>query len=160
MWIGSGTGETSVAGSAVVLLSTLSAGADLLRPFTILRTRLLLWYRSDQNTASEGPFGTYGRMIVTDAASAIGITAIPDPSGITGEPEADWYVWQAVEDKVDVVTTATGLDIGYNDSNEYIIDSKAMRKVGPDDDVVGVFSQENGVGALVGVNGRTLIQLH
>ena len=157
MWIGVGVGETSIAASTVNLVTTLSAGALLLRPFTVLRTRMVIQYRSDQTAALESPIGSWGNIVVTEAAAAVGITAIPDPSGITGDPEADWFVWQAL-----IVSFTSGNVTAFdaNAGHQYSIDSKAMRKVGPDDNLVGVFSQENAVGSIIVTNGRRLIQLH
>ena len=45
-------------------------------------------------------------------------------------------------------------------SHHYILDSKAMRKVGPDDNIVGMCTLDGGAGALFNTNGRMLIQLH
>jgi len=41
-----------------------------------------------------------------------------------------------------------------------VIDSKAMRKVGPNQDIAGMFSSESNAGALLTIQGRLLIQLH
>ncbi len=111
-------------------------------------------FESDQNVASELPFGQYGRMIVTDAAAAIGITAIPAPAG---NPEADWFVHQAMVVR-DRFASAVGFDGNFG--HHYVIDSKAMRKVGPDSDEVSVFSMTAAVGANITTQGRSLIQLH
>ena len=157
IWIGSGVGESAVAGSTKVLISTFSAGALALRPFTILRTRMLISYRSDQDGADERPFGSYGEMVVTETAAGIGVTAVPNPSGIDGDPDADWYIWQAM---MNTVEFQSGVGVERNGDSQYVIDSKAMRKVGPDDDVVAVFDQQNAVGAILNTNGRQLIQLH
>ncbi len=157
MWIGGGVGSVTLPSASDILVSSLSAGALALRPFTILRTHQLVHYFSDQFAASETVFGTFGHLVVTEQAAAIGITAIPDPSGISGDPEADWFVWQAMSDRVIRQT-----DVGFQSivGVQYSIDSKAMRKVGPDDQVVTVFSQEASFGATMITNGRTLIQLH
>ncbi len=136
----------------------MSAGALLLRPFTVLRTRMDLLYLSDQEIADESPFGAYARLVVTDTAAALGITAIPNPSGVTGDPEAAWYVWQAMSMQFSVDSVGGSFDgaVGWH----YTIDSKSMRKVGPDDNIVSVFTQENAFGSRLITQGRTLIQLH
>ncbi len=157
IWIGQGVGQTTISASAKTLVSTLSAGALLLRPFTILRTHMLVSYKSDQTAASEQAFGTLGLLIVTDTAASIGATAVPNPSGVDGDPEADWYLWQAMVADFELVTAAGfESDAGH----QYQIDSKAMRKVGPDDDDIMVFDQQNAVGSELVTNGRQLIQLH
>ncbi len=157
MWIGEGVGSTAIAASAVSVIGTLSAGADLLRPFTVLRTRMDASLLTDQNAQTETMFGTLGEIVVTDAASAIGVTAIPDPSVITGNPEADWFLSQPMWQQL-----RFGSSIGFEQvaGPRYVIDSKAMRKVGPDDDLVLVFSNDTAVGGLLITMGRQLIQLH
>ena len=92
MWIGAGVGDTVISAATKSLISILSAGALFLRPFTILRTRMLIYWVSDQQTGTEQSFGTYGRIVVTDTAAALGVTAIPDPSVFAGDPEASWLV--------------------------------------------------------------------
>ncbi len=157
MWIGAGVGETVISSASITLLGTLSAGALLLRPFTILRTRMDILYCSDQVTASETARGGIGSIVVTDTAAGIGVTAIPDPSGVTGDPEADWFVHQMMSTRLGLATS-----VGFDGAMgvHYVIDSKAMRKVGPDDDVATQFSQDSSTGALLITGGRRLIQLH
>ena len=161
MWIGAGVGQTSIAASSVTLVSTLFAGALLLRPFTILRSHLLISVRSDQAVASENTIGAYGNTVVTDTAAAVGVTAVPDPSGISGDPEADWYLWQALQNAFVVDINGTeGIGMIGNNGVQYKVDSKAMRKVGPDDNVVAVCTAEIANPFLLITQGRTLIQLH
>ena len=154
MWIGSGIGPLTIVASTKTVVSTLSAGALLLRPFTILRTRQLIQYRSDQSVVSERPSGAYGRIVVTDNATAIGITAIPDP---TTEPDAAWFVWQGMHNSF-----RFGSNVGFDgqDGNQYVVDSKAMRKLGNNDDLAAVVAQDAAVGATITIRGRMLIQLH
>ena len=150
-------GVTTLVGASVQIVGSLSAAALALRPFTILRTRMVLLFSSDQAGVSERPNGGYGHIIVTDAASAIGATAVPDPSSTTGNPEADWYVHtQLVVDFQ--FLSAVGFDGAAG--MRYDIDSKAMRKVGPDDDQMLVSSMDAGTGAILYTGGRQLIQLH
>ena len=157
MWIGAGVGQQTIVASSIQLLSMLSAGALALRPFTILRTHMLIGFSSDQAAVTEVPQGTYARIVVTDSASGVGATAIPDPSSIDGNPEADWHVVQECFAKFEFLTA-----VGFNgvSSYTYFVDSKAMRKVGPDDDLVGMFSETAGQGAQIVTRGRVLIQLH
>ena len=157
MWIGAGVGLSSGTGNDKVQISTLSGGALLLRPFTILRTRMELWFASDQAAVGESPQGDYGRIVVTDTAAALGVTAIPDPSSTDGNPEADWFVHQAVSCQIIVSTVVGFVSPG---AVRYTIDSKAMRKVGPDDDEVGMFAETGNFGWTLITRGRQLIQLH
>ena len=54
--------------------------------------------------------------------------------------------------------TSVGITVGGD--QQYIIDSKAMRKVGANDDVVGVFDEVSAVGSRIMIAGRQLVQLH
>jgi len=158
MWVGHGVGNDTVVASTLTLLGSLSASVLLLRPFTILRTHLEVYYRSDQITATETIFGTLADLVVTETAAALGVTALPNPSPLTGDPEQDWYLYQNVESQFNF---ASGVGFqGDSMGVHYGIDSKAMRKVGPNDDVVLLFDQEAAVGAEVTTMGRQLIQLH
>ena len=160
MWIGAGVGSTTMVGSSVQLISSLSAGALLLRPFTILRTHVLIGYMTDQEAADELPTGAYGSIVVTEAAVAVGVTAVPDPSGISGDPEASWFVWQALLAR-SVLGAGGSAPWGNGfEGVQYEIDSKAMRKVGPDDNIVTIGSTETANGAFLVDQGRRLIQLH
>ncbi len=151
MWIGAGVGSTTVASAVKALISSLSAGALLLRPFTILRTRMEILYFSDQVATSENPHGSYGRIVVTETAAALGITALPNPSGISGDPEASWVVWQALASRFQF---NTGVGVEAQGGMRYTIDSKSMRKVGPDDDLVTLYDNEIANGATVIDNGK------
>jgi len=157
MWIGSGVGLTTLTANSVQLISTLSAGALLLRPFTILRTRMLVTFESDQEAASERPFCSFGHIVVTDQASAAGAASIPDPDSIAGDPDADWYVHQSMYHSFRLLGAADA-DLAPFE-NQYVIDSKAMRKVGPNQDVAAMTSM-NAFGAFLTTQGRQLVQLH
>jgi len=153
LWIGVLLGQTTLAASTKVLVGSFSASALGLRPFTILRTHLECHYETDQVATSEAPFGIMGWGIFNDTAVSLGVTALPSPSG---SPEQDWYVYQAMSSSF-VFGDATGFGtVGKG----YIIDSKAMRKVGLDDDQAVMFTQTASVGADLTIQGRQLIQLH
>ncbi len=117
---------------------------------------MLISWTTDQEAADEGPFGVYGEIVVTEQAAAIGVTAIPDPSDQV-DPDADWFVYQPVWTQF--VTTAGG-GISLSSPNNWTVDSKAMRKVGPDDQQLGMFSEDSGVGGFLTTYGRFLLQLH
>ena len=156
VWIGAGVGLTSINVSTKQLISVLSAAALAFRPFTILRTRMLLSWMSDQDAANETPEGDVGIMVVTETVSTIGVTAVPDPSSTDGDVDADWFVHQPVFQRL---SFSSGVGFNVVD-RQYVIDSKAMRKVGPTDDIVTVSSETGGFGAFLSTRGRMLIQLH
>ena len=156
MWIGSTpqTAPISIPAASAVLVLVLSAGALALRPFTIMRSRGIILVHTDQIAGSEEPFGIYGDIVVSDSAAAAGIGSIPTPNT---EAEAAWLVY------VPLATTirfgdATGFS---NVSNVFEYDSKAMRKVGIDDELVGVCQNVSSThGMEIVIVGRALIQLH
>ena len=150
VWFGLGTGTITIVAATTQILTSLNAAALALRPFTILRTHAQIMLTSDQTATSETPEGALGRTIVTEQALAIGATAVPDP---LLEPDADWYLYQAV-----MTTFLFGDATGFGpDGNQYSIDSKAMRKVGINDDVITVIQASPG--ALLTIRGRMLVQL-
>ena len=53
VWLGAGILSATVSGSVATLLSMFNAAALALRPFTIVRTRLMIQIESDQSAASE-----------------------------------------------------------------------------------------------------------
>ena len=132
VWAGNVLGSNAISASSSVLVATLNAAALALRPFTIVWTRMDVHYSSDQESAAEAPFGALGCIVVKDSASNIGVTAVPTP---LTETDSDWYVWQVMAAKIGFVTGVGFSEMGVR----YTIDSKAMRKVGIDDDAVVVF---------------------
>jgi len=145
---------TAVAASTAVLLASLNAAALSLRPFTIVRTRGILVWAADQVGVSEEPFGAFAMQVVTDSAAIAGVASVPTP---TTEAGADYFVYVPVATKL---TFASGLSVS---GGEYVkeFDSKSMRKVGIDDDVV--ITVENfasgAVGAEIIFGGRMLVKL-
>jgi len=153
IWIGAGLATQNVPASSAFLMSTLSVGALLLRPFTVIRSRILLSYVTDQISADEHPAGAFGKIIVKADASDIGITAVPTP---IASPDAEWYVYQGCDDDFGFITGVGFGRIG----RQYEIDAKSMRKVGINENLIGVFENRAAFGANVSVEGRTLIKLH
>jgi len=154
VWVALSLGPTANAASSAVLLGSLNAAALALRPFTIIRTRFLATWESDQGATGERPIGSIGLIKVTDSAVAAGVGSIPTPQT---EADADWFVYQTMSQSF-VFADATGF--AANGQRQYEIDSKAMRKVGVDEDVAVVSQEINAVGATVGAFGRILIKLH
>ena len=154
IWTSVVVSSTTLPASSDALLGVSNAALLALRPFTILRTHVELMYGSDQAAVTEEPFGSWGMIVVKETASAIGITAVPAPST---EINADWFIYRPYSNQFNFVS---GVGIDANGMTHYDIDSKAMRKVGDDDDVIIVASQVNAVGSRIVTQGRMLIQLH
>ena len=74
---------------------------------------------SDQEAAVETPFAAFGMIVVSDAAAAIGVTAIPGP--LTDASDDGWFVWQSA-----VITQ--GADTS-RASRVFPFDSRGMRRV-------------------------------
>jgi len=130
------TDRFSVGAATAVLQSSLNAAALALRPFTIVRTRGTLHVDSDQNAATEIPFGALGFAVVSDQASAIGVTAVPTPIVDAGSSLFfSWTPWTCMLRFAD----ATGIQYS---PNTFEFDSKAMRKVEVGEDLIVSF--ENG----------------
>ena len=159
IWLGDNpvSAPSTVPANSALLFSVLNAGALALRPFTILRSRGIIRWESDQAAVSEQPNGAFGEIVVTDNATTIGVTAVPDP---ISDPDADWFLYQSVFADFNFLSS-----VGFNeyagDANVFAYDSKAMRKVGPNDDIAGVISNQNSAhGGKFMTIGRQLIQLH
>ncbi len=120
---------TSIAVSTNVLVGSFSAaGLANLGPSTLIRVRGLIDIRSDQNAASEKATGAMGISVVTETARALGVTALQGPGS---EAASDaWQTWQGI-----VAPPTTGAS-GSTLTVQYMIDSKAMRKLGDLDSIV------------------------
>ena len=153
-WISLSLGSTGIAADAAVLLATFNAVALLLRPFTIIRTRLIFNVISDQQAASEAPRGALGMIVVTEDAAAAGVTAIPDAMVDT---EAAFFVWQPFSTTFDFISSVGTQSPA---DREYVIDSKAMRKVGPSEDLAIVIEEVDAVGVIISLTGWMLVKLH
>ncbi len=155
VWFTVAAGAFTVS-SAQTLVASLSASALLLRPFTVVRTHLGIHLTSDQLAAGEFSQGALSIQVVTDSAIAAGIASIPTP---LSQPEADYFVFKPVfADFTFLDSTGSWDSIG--DGVVHWVDSKAMRKVGLDDDIAMVYEQRAAVGAIMAVEGRMLVKLH
>ncbi len=124
LWTKAGPTSVVIAGATVaVQLFTFGASILALRPFTIVRTRGLMFYRSDQIAATEVWGATLGFAVVTDQANAVGVTAVPTPDADGGSDA--FFVYEELYG-----TLVFGSQIGFQDlGREHRFDSKAMRKV-------------------------------
>ena len=156
VWIGAGIAQVVITGGAATLFSSLNAIALALRPFTILRTRMVISVQSDQVSASEFASGVFSMQVVTDSAVAAGATAVPTP---LSETEAAYFVYQPWFTNF-VRLDATGFQDDNGQGNFWVIDSKAQRKVGLDDDVANIIQVRTATGVNLATEGRILLQLH
>jgi len=155
-WIGGSIVVTTLAAaSTATIVTSLSAGALALRPFTVIRTRGVWFTESDQTAAAERYAVSYGIAVVSTQASAIGVTAVPTPA--TDNDSDLWYMFETAVDTIEV-TTDIGRFIG---KQQMSIDSKAARKVEDGQDIVDVVETHAvSSGAVAVTFNRTLIKLH
>jgi len=153
VWFQAGLANTVISSTSTTLLTVLNAAGLALRPFTIIRTRLVISFATDQLAASESPQGVFTMGVVSEQASAAGVASVP--SGIA-EPDGDFFVYQGLQANVSF-GDATGFA---SLLSHYVIDSKAQRKVGINEDVVQVIETRSGGGADLSIEGRYLVKLH
>ena len=159
LWLGGSWNRTAIGADVAVLLTSLNAAALALRPFTVIRTRGIVLISSDVGDTAGEPYQVnYGRAIVSDQATAIGVTAVPTPDTDSGSDL--WYVYEAIAQQGGF-NTAVGFD--FNAGIERIIDSKAMRRVDDGQDLISVVEGAGAAtseGSLVVTFARSLIKLH
>ena len=153
-WFAGGNAGVTVGSGSKVVISSLNVTALALRPFTVIRSQLLIHYASDQAAASETPVGAFGAIVVNDQATAIGVTAIPGP--ITN-PDALFLIYQGLISQFDFADAT-----GFNEpaGSYYNVDSKAMRKVEANDDLIFIVENRAAVGAVITIEGRILVKLY
>ncbi len=155
VWLGAGLVVTGVAASATVLLSSLNAAALALLPFTIVRSRLSVFWGTDQAATSEFAQAVFSSQVVTAAAATAGIGSVPTP---LTETDADFIIYRPMFSDLRLAS-AVGFDqTGGNQTFE--VDSKAMRKLGIDDQLVFVIENRSPVGTQIAIEGRMLVKLH
>jgi len=153
VWIGVDISATVVGAGTKVLLGIYNAAALALRPFTVVRTRLIVHWSTDQFSATEKPVGAMGMIVVSDQATGIGATAVPDP---ISQSDAPFFVWEGL---VSEFTFATAIGFSVRGGEVTVVDSKAMRMVGNNEDVAIVGTNTSSVGADIVVIGRQLVKL-
>ncbi len=126
------------------------------RPFTVVRTHLVVRLSSDQLASDEIQIAAVGLAVVSDQAVAVGVTAVPTPFT---DAESDlWFVHQWMLNDMQLITAA-GFD--GNAGQHYIVDSKAMRKVEEDTQIIIVGeSAAPSSGTSILIAGRLLVKEH
>ena len=122
-WTGfqTGTAFQALAGSTIVLDALFT---PLLPEQTIVRIRGILAVKSDQEAADEDIHGAFGIALVEEPAASAGVTAVPSP--VTDISNEAWILWQPFVSSF-VFTSAAGFESPAG--REYVLDSKAMRKI-------------------------------
>ena len=155
VWFGFTPAETTLAtASAAAVQYSLNAAALALRPFTIVRTRGVFGLRSDQDGANEDYSASMGWSVVSDEASAVGVTAVPTPE--TERASDLFFVYESLAGFL--ISDANG-QLEKGQWRQF--DSKAMRKVDIGQDViVTVETSAISAGAISHISARMLVKLH
>ncbi len=156
LWISLADSSVTMGAGTATLLGSLNVAALALRPFTIIRVRGYLYLRSDQEAASESYAVSYGMAVVSDQASAIGVTAVPTP--IVDRGSDLWFLYESLAGRL---IRASG--VGLVEAGIFTkFDSKAMRKVNGDQDLV-IVAENSGTstdGITIVEGARILLKLH
>ena len=110
---------------------------------TIVRTRGRMMLSSDPSS-TPGGFGelSVGLIVVNTTAAAAGPTALPSPAGDIGSDFFYWDVFTFGAPAADVLGDTGSID-------RHVVDSKAMRKIGPNQVVVMIAELTTCEGVLV-----------
>ncbi len=155
LWSSPGSDQnTLAAANTAVLRTSLTAAGLALRPFTVIRVRGVMLVFSDQEAASETQEVAFGTCVVSDQASAIGVTAVPTPHTDAGSDK-----WQLIQD---VMSHLQVTPVGTGPGSQFVqFDTKAMRKVEEGSDFLTVLeSSVVSSGLIVQVFSRQLFKLH
>ena len=155
-WLEIPWSDTNLTAAGGTIVASLTTAEKAKRPFTIVRTHMLIGVVTDQVVATEDFFGAVGMCVVSDQASAAGAASVPTPD--TDAASDLWFLHQYYMGEF-----RFGTNVGFQNRSErqYQIDSKAMRKVNEDEDVL-VIAELNttGSGHTVSIAGRLLIKEH
>ena len=157
MWFAWTTSRNVLAAADTATLShSLNAAALAMRPFTIVRTRGFWLISSDQTGATEDYGASMAFAVVSEQASTIGVTAIPTPIADRGSDL--FFVYEMGFGVVE-----NDSSVGFDEMGRaWHYDSKAMRKVNDDQDIIVTIESESlNDGGMQVINGaRMLIKLH
>ncbi len=156
VWIGIGEASTTLPATGSTALTNVFGVLTLLSPFTIVRTYVDWFLKSDQTGALELFQAAFGIAVVSDQSAAIGISAIPTPF-----TDLDSDLWLMHEIMAGGFTFVSGTGFNPVGGVHRSLDSKAMRKVEDGQDVA--FTLENsgvGLGTTSLTAGRMLLKLH
>jgi len=154
LWIDLPLTQTTMTAAGGTIIYSLSTAAKAFRPYTVIRTHVSMLVQSDQEAAGENYQAAYGECIVSDQASAIGVTAVPTP--LTDLSSDLWFAWKSLMG-LQLVTPSSGGITGVFAAGE--LDSRAMRKVEEGQDSLGV-AEAGLLGVVLTTVGRQLLKMH
>jgi len=143
------------AANSAAVFTGFSANLLASRPFTIVRTRLEHFVRSDQRAVTELYQCALGIAIVSDVALGIGVTAVPTP--FTDGDSDLFFLWNSITGLI-----STTSDIGVLEAGKTVyVDSRGMRKVEEGQDIALTIENSSlSSGTNTVKSGRMLIKLH
>ena len=133
-WIGpADQGFVSVASAGAILLFNFA----ITEPVTVVRVRGQVAIEM-ANAANLNVIGAIGMVIVSAEAFAAGVASVPEP--FSNADWGGWFVWRSFSYRM-AVGDQTGFRVI---SRDFEIDSKAMRKVSPNEVIVMVVEFQAG----------------
>ena len=153
-WTGSTVGEQNITTTQALLSSQISPVLD--QTYTHIRLRGELLFVAVPNAAADHDIAAIGAIVVQEQAIAAGGVSLPGP---IADPEADWLWHQYVPLRSAAATAANDEAIGL--FARVTVDSKAMRKIKKDQELVLVVESSTGEFASITVQGgvRALVLL-
>ncbi len=147
-WVGTALqGYVSVAAAGATLINSFSPAERV----TVIRNRGQVSIIPEVVSADIEIVGAYGEMVVTNEAFAAGVGSMPEPFT---DGDADWCVWRSFSYRFEFVD-ATGVNFpNWN----FEVDSKAMRKMGPNKVYVAIAESQAGA-FQISAPVRTLVKL-
>ena len=141
--------------TAVVQFSFATVITDL-EPFTIVRTRGFIHLSSDQTANSESQEIAFGIAVISQQASAIGVTAVPTP---VNDSSSDlFFVYETMTNQM-LLSSAVGIIAPAGVGRTF--DSKAQRKMEDGTNLNAVIeSGPNGTGQIFTSQVSFLLKLH
>ncbi len=134
-WIGSADqGYVGVAAAGATLIQFVSFE----EPVTVIRSRGHVSVQPGSFAADLNVVGAVGVGVVSTEALTAGVGSMPEPFS---DADWSWMVWRSFSFHLDV-QSAVGFDV--NSALEFEIDSKAMRKIHPNESLVTIAESQQG----------------
>ena len=154
VWIGTATGVQVTVGSGLsVIHSSFNPAALSILAGTVVRVRGLAQFFMTAFGVDRTIHGAYGLAVVSDEAFAAGAGSIPRPHDDDDWP--GWLVHGYYSAHLQFQSATSELVFPH----QYVIDSKAMRKVGPNETLVWVVEDNSSTSTQAVIQARVLIKL-
>ena len=152
VWAGFAFGPVATT-AAGTLAATANAALLALRSFTIIRTRGVFLVTSDQSAASETLSGVLAASVVSEISTAAA-ASVPMP---IDEPSYPYWLFEPYVHEI-AFSSSVGVETPVGTYTRF--DSKAMRKVGLEQDIAVVAQSGTPELQIITLEGRVLVKLH